>query len=93
MGTATARPGRTASRYADLWCDRASGFTFVGSPETFPLILSIAIAIQGIAFAGAQSLGLKQLATFGCALTSEAMLPGAFGNPSGAVKWAFKVLT
>jgi len=60
--------------------DSSSGFTFVGSAETFPLVLSISIMIQGIGFAIAQSTGLSDLAIVGCTLTSQAMLPGMLGN-------------
>lgn len=55
---------------------RTSGFTFVSSPDTFPLVLSLGIVVQGLVFAAAQSTGLNGMFTLGCTVTSQFMLPG-----------------
>jgi hypothetical protein len=44
--------------------------------ETFPLILSIGIAIQGLVFAGVQGTGLKSLSITGCTTIAQFMWPG-----------------
>lgn len=44
--------------------------------ETFPLILAIGIAVQGLVFAGVQGTGLKSLATTGCTTIAQFMWPG-----------------
>ncbi|KAF4509644.1 hypothetical protein G6O67_003792 [Ophiocordyceps sinensis] len=54
---------------------KSSLLTIIGPKETFPYILSIGIAIQGIIFAAAQSLGLGAVLTLGCTRTSQMMLP------------------
>lgn len=55
---------------------RASAFSCIKSPETFPLVLSCGIVVQGIVFAVAQSTGLKGMLVLGCTITSQLMLPG-----------------
>ncbi|KAM0275063.1 hypothetical protein ACHAQH_007583 [Verticillium albo-atrum] len=57
------------------------GFTFVATAETFPLVLSLGIVIQGITFAVAQSTGLKSMLILGCTITSQMMLPAVFIVP------------
>lgn len=59
---------------------RASAFSCIRSPETFPLVLSCGIVIQGIVFAVAQSTGLRGMLVLGCTITSQMMLPG---RPTG----------
>lgn len=59
---------------------RTHGFTFVGPAESFPLVLSVGIVVQGIVFAVAQSTGLDHLLTLGCTITSQMMLPGMFSR-------------
>ena len=44
--------------------------------ETFPLILSIGIVIQGIVFIAAQSTGLSDVFVNGCSVTSQFVFPG-----------------
>lgn len=44
--------------------------------ETFPLILAIGIAIQGLVFVGVQSTGLSSLFTDGCSVIAQFMWPG-----------------
>ncbi|KAM0335820.1 hypothetical protein ACHAQA_000870 [Verticillium albo-atrum] len=57
------------------------GFTFVAPAETFPLVLSLGIVVQGITFAVAQSTGLKSMLILGCTITSQMMLPAVFIVP------------
>lgn len=71
-------PGRCI-RVADE-SRRSSWLTLIGPKETFPYILSLGIAIQGIVFAAAQSLGLGAVLTLGCTQTSRMMLPGTSGK-------------
>ncbi|KAG7148132.1 hypothetical protein HYQ46_003003 [Verticillium longisporum] len=59
----------------------ACGFTFVAPAETFPLVLSVGIIVQGITFAVAQSTGLKSMLILGCTTTSQMMLPAVFIVP------------
>ncbi|KAG7119519.1 hypothetical protein HYQ45_015001 [Verticillium longisporum] len=59
----------------------ACGFTFVAPAETFPLVLSVGIVVQGITFAVAQSTGLKSMLILGCTTTSQMMLPAVFIVP------------
>lgn len=68
--------GRAMRRLVKLTCTRACGFTFVAPAETFPLVLSVGIVVQGITFAVAQSTGLKSMLILGCTTTSQMMLPG-----------------
>ncbi|RKF59837.1 hypothetical protein OnM2_056001 [Erysiphe neolycopersici] len=49
--------------------------------ETFPLILAIAIFIQGLIFAGVQGRGLKALFIDGCAEISQIVWPAIFLVP------------
>lgn len=56
--------------------DRPSGFFFIPTTEVFPLVLSLAITIQSITFAAAQSVGLQALLSSGCTLVAIFMLPG-----------------
>jgi hypothetical protein len=44
--------------------------------ETFPLVLSIGIVIQGLVFAGVQGTGLKYLTVKGCGTIAQVMWPG-----------------
>ena len=44
--------------------------------ETFPLVLSIGIVIQGLVFAGVQGEGLKSLFTKGCREIAQFQFPG-----------------
>jgi hypothetical protein len=44
--------------------------------ETFPLVLSIGIVIQGLVFAGVQGTGLKSLMVKGCGTIAQVMWPG-----------------
>ncbi|KAM4056098.1 hypothetical protein HRG_003020 [Hirsutella rhossiliensis] len=60
---------------------KSSLLTIIGPKETFPYILSLGIAIQGIIFAAAQSLGLGAILTLGCTETSQMMLPALFIVP------------
>jgi len=60
---------------------RTAGFSFIGPAETFPLVLSCGIVIQGIVFAVAQSTGLEALLVVGCTITSQLMLPAVFIAP------------
>lgn len=49
--------------------------------ETFPLILSIGIVVQGITFAVVQSTGLQDLFTSGCSTIAQFMWPALFIVP------------
>ncbi|RDL35408.1 uncharacterized protein BP5553_07339 [Venustampulla echinocandica] len=49
--------------------------------ETFPLILAIGIAIQGLAFIGVQATGLSSLFTDGCSVIAQYMWPALFIVP------------
>ncbi|KAH7362212.1 hypothetical protein B0T11DRAFT_328311 [Plectosphaerella cucumerina] len=71
----------TKKRNDPLFKLRTSGFTFVSSPDTFPLVLSFGIVIQGLVFAAAQSTGLSGMFTLGCTTTSQFMLPAVFIVP------------
>ncbi|EGY17781.1 uncharacterized protein VDAG_01463 [Verticillium dahliae VdLs.17] len=73
--------GRAMRRLVKLTCTRACGFTFVAPAETFPLVLSVGIVVQGITFAVAQSTGLKSMLILGCTTTSQMMLPAVFIVP------------
>lgn len=44
--------------------------------ETFPLILSFGIVIQGLIFAAAQGQGMQRLYEDGCDIIAQYMLPG-----------------
>lgn len=44
--------------------------------ETFPMILAIGIAIQGLAFVGVQGTGLESLFVKGCSVFAQVMWPG-----------------
>lgn len=44
--------------------------------ETFPMILAIGIAIQGLAFVGVQGTGLESLFVKGCSAFAQVMWPG-----------------
>lgn len=44
--------------------------------ETFPLILSVGIFVQGLLFAGVQGTGLKSLDVKGCGTIAQFMWPG-----------------
>lgn len=46
--------------------------------ETFPLVLSIGIVIQGLVFAALQGEGLHSLFTFGCGTIAQFMWIGMF---------------
>ncbi|KAK1989360.1 hypothetical protein LZ30DRAFT_576139 [Colletotrichum cereale] len=70
---------------------RTHGFTFVGPAESFPLILSVGIVVQGIVFAVAQSTGLDHLLTLGCTITSQMMLPAVFIVPYIQLVFALEV--
>jgi hypothetical protein len=56
-------------------------------PEVFPLALAIAIVIQGLVFAGAQSSGLYSVMSSHCDVTAQFVLPGmsALGLGVGAI--------
>lgn len=56
--------------------DRPSGLFFIPTIEVFPLVLSLAITIQSVTFAAAQSIGLQALLSSGCTLVAVFMLPG-----------------
>jgi hypothetical protein len=58
--------------------DRKSFLQLVRPTETFPLILSLGIVVQGITYAAAQARGLQSLSILGCESISELMLPGEF---------------
>ncbi|OLN81379.1 hypothetical protein CCHL11_10164 [Colletotrichum chlorophyti] len=81
----------TAKRNNQKFGFRTHGFTFVGPAETFPLILSVGIVVQGIVFAVAQSTGLDHLLTLGCAITSQMMLPAVFIVPFIQLVFALEV--
>ncbi|CZT05628.1 uncharacterized protein RCO7_10388 [Rhynchosporium graminicola] len=49
--------------------------------ETFPLVLTIGIVIQGLAFAGVQGQGLDSLFATGCNLIAQFMWPAIFIVP------------
>ncbi|KAH8821411.1 hypothetical protein F5884DRAFT_850642 [Xylogone sp. PMI_703] len=49
--------------------------------ETFPLVLSLGIMVQGMVFAGAQGMGLKALNEHGCAHISQFVWPALFIVP------------
>ncbi|KAI0998258.1 hypothetical protein K3495_g9938 [Podosphaera aphanis] len=49
--------------------------------ETFPLVLSIGIVIQGLIFAGIQGEGLKGLYTRGCSTIAQVLWPAIFIVP------------
>lgn len=66
-----------SGQWTNTLCFRTHGFTFVGPAESFPLVLSVGIVVQGIVFAIAQSTGLDHLLTLGCTITSQMMLPGS----------------
>ncbi|KAF9881289.1 hypothetical protein CkaCkLH20_01439 [Colletotrichum karsti] len=70
---------------------RTHGFTFIGPAESFPLILSVGIVVQGIVFAVAQSTGLDHLLTLGCTITSQMMLPAVFIVPYIQLVFALEV--
>lgn len=70
---------------------RTHGFTFVGPAESFPLVLSVGIVVQGIVFAVAQSTGLDHLLTLGCTITSQMMLPAVFIVPYIQLVFALEV--
>ncbi|KAL0944056.1 uncharacterized protein CTRU02_201943 [Colletotrichum truncatum] len=70
---------------------RTHGFTFVGPAESFPLVLSAGIVLQGIVFAIAQSTGLDHLLTLGCTITSQLMLPAVFIVPYIQLVFALEV--
>lgn len=55
---------------------RPSGLFFITTVQSFPLIISLGISIQGIIFAVSQSVGLQGLLARGCTLTAIFMLPG-----------------
>jgi hypothetical protein len=44
--------------------------------ETFPLVLAVGIAIQGLVFAGVSGEGLQSLFTSGCTVIAQFMWPG-----------------
>lgn len=46
--------------------------------ETFPLVLSIGIVIQGLIFAAVQGEGLQSLFTVGCSTIAQFMWIGMF---------------
>ncbi|EEY18125.1 conserved hypothetical protein [Verticillium alfalfae VaMs.102] len=73
--------GRAMGGLVKLTFTRACGFTFVAPAETFPLVLSVGIIVQGITFAVAQSTGLKSMLILGCTTTSQMMLPAVFIVP------------
>ncbi|GKT77714.1 hypothetical protein ColTof4_10137 [Colletotrichum tofieldiae] len=81
----------TAKRNNQKFGFRTHGFTFVGPAETFPLILSVGIVVQGIVFAVAQSTGLDHLLTLGCTITSQMMLPAVFIVPYIQLVFALEV--
>ncbi|KFA78504.1 hypothetical protein S40288_01436 [Stachybotrys chartarum IBT 40288] len=60
---------------------RKSFLQLVRATETFPLILSLGIVVQGITYAAAQARGLQSLSILGCESISELMLPAAFITP------------
>jgi hypothetical protein len=62
----------TADRYRRFFLNS------IHPAETFPLILAIAIAIQGIIFAVSQSTGLNSLLIDSCDVVSQVMFPGNF---------------
>ncbi|KAF6836278.1 hypothetical protein CPLU01_03776 [Colletotrichum plurivorum] len=70
---------------------RTHGFSFVGPAESFPLVLSVGIVVQGIVFAVAQSTGLDHLLTLGCTITSQMMLPAVFIVPYIQLVFALEV--
>ncbi|TEA17548.1 hypothetical protein C8034_v012307 [Colletotrichum sidae] len=70
---------------------RTHGFSFVGPAESFPLVLSSGIVLQGIVFAVAQSTGLDHLLTLGCTITSQMMLPAVFIVPYIQLVFALEV--
>ncbi|KAJ0159912.1 hypothetical protein CTA2_8900 [Colletotrichum tanaceti] len=81
----------TAKRNNQKFGFRTHGFTFVGPAESFPLILSVGIVVQGIVFAVAQSTGLDHLLTLGCTITSQMMLPAVFIVPYIQLVFALEV--
>ncbi|KAK1964295.1 hypothetical protein LY78DRAFT_160262 [Colletotrichum sublineola] len=81
----------TAKRTNQKFGFRTHGFNFVGPAETFPLILSVGIVVQGIVFAVAQSTGLDHLLTLGCTITSQMMLPAVFIVPYIQLVFALEV--
>lgn len=66
-------------RDTDRRC-RVNPFTCVKGAETYPFLLSLAITVQGIVFAVAQSHGLDGLFASGCEIVSLFMLPGMVTN-------------
>jgi hypothetical protein len=66
---------------------RGSGFRFVPEGEVYPLVLSIAILIQSITFAGAQGTGLDSLFGGGCTTVSQLMLPGGYLGTRYWIVW------
>ncbi|KAK1594878.1 uncharacterized protein LY79DRAFT_578455 [Colletotrichum navitas] len=81
----------TAKKTNQKFGFRTHGFNFVGPAETFPLILSVGIVVQGIVFAVAQSTGLDHLLTLGCTITSQMMLPAVFIVPYIQLVFALEV--
>ncbi|KAK2065605.1 hypothetical protein LY76DRAFT_216609 [Colletotrichum caudatum] len=81
----------TAKRSNQKFGFRTHGFNFVGPAETFPLVLSVGIVVQGIVFAVAQSTGLDHLLTLGCTITSQMMLPAVFIVPYMQLVFALEV--
>lgn len=55
-------------------------WSFVGPLQVYPLILSLAIMVQGIIFAVAQSQGLQTLLIEGCTPVSQMMMPGKLSH-------------
>ncbi|UQC82722.1 uncharacterized protein CLUP02_08212 [Colletotrichum lupini] len=81
----------TAKRNNQKFGFRTHGFTFVGPAESFPLVLSVGIVVQGIVFAIAKSTGLDHLLTLGCTITSQMMLPAVFIVPYIQLVFALEV--
>lgn len=50
--------------------------SFVGSPQIYPLVISLGIIAQGIVFAVAQAKGLETLQIEGCVPVSQMVMPG-----------------
>lgn len=46
--------------------------------ETFPLVVSVGIVIQGLVFAASQGTGLQSSLVTGCSVTAQFMLPGKY---------------
>lgn len=60
--------------------------------ETFPLVLSIGIVIQGLVFAAVQGTGLKSLFVRGCDFFAQFLFPGKFDSHKYSSRLTFTAL-